>query len=108
MVFSSPVSEPDDLWRAHYFDLRSGLFVPQLVTWDPETGEFTSVEGAGVQDVGRGSPPRRTDGGHAQRPQKLPCLRERGPATDPEDDLPARARRLHGQARPTDRRLPSA
>jgi hypothetical protein len=32
-------------WRAPYFDLRSGLFVPQLVTWDPETGEFTSVEG---------------------------------------------------------------
>ena len=45
MVFSSPVSEPDDLWRAHYFDLRSGLFVPQLVTWDPVTGEFTRVEG---------------------------------------------------------------
>jgi hypothetical protein len=32
-------------WRAPYFDLASGLFVPQLVTWDPETGEFTSVEG---------------------------------------------------------------
>ena len=31
-------------WRAPYFDLTSGLFVPQLVTWDPETGEFTSVE----------------------------------------------------------------
>ena len=32
-------------WRASYFDLVSGLFVPQLVTWDPESGEFTSVEG---------------------------------------------------------------
>ena len=26
-------------------DLASGLFVPRLVTWDPETGEFTCVEG---------------------------------------------------------------
>jgi hypothetical protein len=25
--------------------LASGLFVPQLVTRDPESGEFTSVEG---------------------------------------------------------------
>ncbi len=33
-------------WRAPYFDLTSGLFVPQLVTWDPETDEFTSVEGS--------------------------------------------------------------
>jgi hypothetical protein len=33
------------IWRASYFDLRTGLFVPQLVAWDPETGEFTSVEG---------------------------------------------------------------
>ena len=32
-------------WRAPYFDLRSGLLIPQLITWDPETGEFTSVEG---------------------------------------------------------------
>jgi hypothetical protein len=32
-------------WRAPYFDLASGLFVPQLITWGPETGEFTSVEG---------------------------------------------------------------
>jgi hypothetical protein len=32
-------------WRAPYFDLPSSL-VPQLVTWDPETGEFTSVEDA--------------------------------------------------------------
>lgn len=32
-------------WRAPYFDLASGLFVPQLVTWDPETGEFMRVEG---------------------------------------------------------------
>ena len=31
-------------WRAPSFDLRSGLFVPQLVTWNPETGEFTRVE----------------------------------------------------------------
>ena len=25
--------------------LASGLFVPQLVIWDQETGEFTSLEG---------------------------------------------------------------
>ena len=32
-------------WRTLALDLRSGLFIPQLVTWDPETGEFTRVEG---------------------------------------------------------------
>ncbi len=32
-------------WRGLYLDLRSGLFIPRLVTWDPETGEFTCVEG---------------------------------------------------------------
>ena len=32
-------------WRSPYFDLRTDLFVPQLVAWDPETGEFTRVEG---------------------------------------------------------------
>jgi len=32
-------------WRAPYFDLRFGLIVPHLVTWDPETGEFNQVEG---------------------------------------------------------------
>jgi hypothetical protein len=32
-------------WRTLVLDLPSGLFVPQLVTWDPETREFTSVEG---------------------------------------------------------------
>ncbi len=32
-------------WRAPFFDLRSGLFVPCVVTWNPETGEFTRVEG---------------------------------------------------------------
>ena len=31
--------------RSPFFDLASGLFVPQLVTWDPETGGFTCVEG---------------------------------------------------------------
>jgi hypothetical protein len=31
-------------WCAPFFDLASGLFVPRFVTWDPETGEFTSVE----------------------------------------------------------------
>ena len=25
--------------------IASGLFGPQLVTWDPETGEFTNVDG---------------------------------------------------------------
>ena len=33
-------------WRTPYFDLRSGLFVPCVVTWDAETGEFSRVEGA--------------------------------------------------------------
>ena len=33
-------------WRAPYFDLASGLYAPQLVTWHPETSEFTSVEGS--------------------------------------------------------------
>ncbi len=42
-------------WRSPYFDLRSGLFVPQLITWDPETREFTCVEGPkGFEDVGGG------------------------------------------------------
>jgi hypothetical protein len=33
------------IWRAPYFDIATGLFVPQLVTSDPETGEFATVEG---------------------------------------------------------------
>ena len=32
-------------WRSSDLDLASGLYVPQLVTLDPETGEFTSVKG---------------------------------------------------------------
>ena len=32
-------------WRAPYFDLRTGLFVPKLIAWDPESGEFATVEG---------------------------------------------------------------
>jgi len=24
---------------------QAGLFVPQLITWDPESGEFTPVDG---------------------------------------------------------------
>lgn len=32
-------------WRAPYFDLRSGLFIPCVVTWDAEAGEFSRVEG---------------------------------------------------------------
>ena len=34
-------------WRGPYpyLDLLTGLFIPRLVTWDPETGEFTCVEG---------------------------------------------------------------
>src|SRR5882724_4002309 len=32
-------------WRSPYLDLALGRFVPQLVTWDPETAEFTRVEG---------------------------------------------------------------
>lgn len=32
--------------RAPFFDLRSGLFVPCVVTWDSESGEFARVEGS--------------------------------------------------------------
>jgi hypothetical protein len=32
-------------WRTLFLDVRSGLFFPRLVLWDPETGEFTLVEG---------------------------------------------------------------
>ncbi len=32
-------------WRSSDLDLASGLYVPQLVTWDPATGEFTPGEG---------------------------------------------------------------
>ena len=32
-------------WRTLALDVRSRLFVPRLVTWDPETGEFTCVDG---------------------------------------------------------------
>jgi len=32
-------------WCAPSFDLRSGLFVPRFVIWDPETGEFTRLGG---------------------------------------------------------------
>ena len=35
----------DDPGAPPYFDVASGLFVPQLVAWDPESGEFTRVEG---------------------------------------------------------------
>jgi hypothetical protein len=32
-------------WRFAYLDLRSGLSMSRLVTWDPQTSEFTCVEG---------------------------------------------------------------
>jgi hypothetical protein len=32
-------------WRSPYLDIVTGLFVPQLISWDPESGEFTRVEG---------------------------------------------------------------
>jgi hypothetical protein len=32
-------------WRAPYLDTPTGLFILQLAAWDPETGEFTRVEG---------------------------------------------------------------
>jgi hypothetical protein len=42
-------------WRSPYFDFASDLFVPQLVTLDPETGEFTSVKRPkGICDVAGG------------------------------------------------------
>jgi hypothetical protein len=25
------------IWRSPYFDLASGLFVPEIIVWDPET-----------------------------------------------------------------------
>jgi hypothetical protein len=31
-------------WRTLFLDVGSGLFIPRLITWDPET-EFTCVEG---------------------------------------------------------------
>jgi hypothetical protein len=32
-------------WRTLFLDVRSGLFFPRLVVWDPKTGEFTCVDG---------------------------------------------------------------
>ncbi len=32
-------------WRAPYFDMRSGLWIPTVLTWDRETGFFARVEG---------------------------------------------------------------
>ncbi len=32
-------------WRTLFLEFRSGLFFLRLVVWDPETGEFTCVEG---------------------------------------------------------------
>ena len=37
MIAAISVSETS--WRAPYFDLRAGLFAPQLITLDPEPGE---------------------------------------------------------------------
>ncbi len=48
------------IWRSPYFDIASGLFVPHLVTWDSQTGEFTTIEGPkgfetweGAEEAGR-------------------------------------------------------
>ena len=32
-------------WRTILLDIQTGLFIPRLVTWDLETGEFDHVEG---------------------------------------------------------------
>ncbi|MGH2362464.1 MAG: hypothetical protein ACRDGM_18220, partial [bacterium] len=41
--------------RAPYFDMRSGLWIPTVVTWDYETGLFARVEGPrGFKNVARG------------------------------------------------------
>ena len=32
-------------WRAPYLDIRAGLFIPCVVTWDAASGEFEHVEG---------------------------------------------------------------
>ena len=31
--------------RAPYFDMRSGLWIPAVVTWNRETGLFARIEG---------------------------------------------------------------
>ena len=33
------------IWRAPYFDMRAGLWIPAVVTWDPASGEFARGEG---------------------------------------------------------------
>lgn len=32
-------------WPAPYLDVRAGLLIPCVVTWDAETGEFPRAEG---------------------------------------------------------------
>jgi hypothetical protein len=32
-------------WRTLALAVRTGLFIRRLITWDPETGEFGSVDG---------------------------------------------------------------
>jgi hypothetical protein len=39
----TPAGKP--CWRTLFLEVRSGLFFPRLVVWDPQTGEFTCVEG---------------------------------------------------------------
>ncbi len=46
-------------WRTLFLDVRSGLFVPRLLTWDPETGEFTCVDGPKGSRRGRKPHPQR-------------------------------------------------
>jgi hypothetical protein len=38
---------------APYLSLADGAWIPDAVTWDPETGEFPSVEGPRVFDTYR-------------------------------------------------------
>jgi hypothetical protein len=39
------ISAHETSWRGLYLDLHSVFFIPRLVSWDPETGEFTCVDG---------------------------------------------------------------
>jgi len=34
------------IWLTLVLDVPSALFIPRLVSWDPETGTFTHVDGA--------------------------------------------------------------
>jgi len=59
-------------WCTLVLDLRSGLVVPRLVTWDPATGEFTSIASSApvsvTVDVTNDQKRARPRRGHQQPP----------------------------------------